>query len=97
MCRSTLDAVDADNCSFWRRRFLDYFEKPTTGVSFEANTNAAWNNVAYKKAYQKRRSALKNGAKFAVGASKRETECLEVLRDLVVGESPFLSSCRTAM
>ncbi len=26
ICRSTLDAVDADNCSFWRRRFLDTFE-----------------------------------------------------------------------
>lgn len=26
ICRSTHDAVDADNCSFWRRRFLDLFE-----------------------------------------------------------------------
>jgi hypothetical protein len=84
ICRSTLDAVVADNCSFWRRRFLDVFETSnalTTGR----------NNVAFKKAYQKRRGCLKNGASFRTGETKRERECLEVLRDLVVGEL-FISS-----
>jgi hypothetical protein len=79
ICRSTLDAVDADNCSFWRRRFLGVFETSTTLTTLR-------NNVAFKKAYQKRRGCLKNGASFRTGETKRERECLEVVRDLVVGE-----------
>ena len=85
ICRSTLDAVDADNCSFWRRRFLDVFETSTTLTTGK-------NNVAFKKAYQKRRGCLKNGASFRSGDTKRERECLEVLRDLVVGEIIIPSS-----
>ena len=76
ICRSAHDAVDADNCSFWRRRFVACFETPTKSMD----------NVAYKKVYQKRRGALKCGAIFQTGETKREKECLEVLRDLVVGE-----------
>lgn len=79
VCHSTLDAVDADNCSFWRRRFQDVFESSTV-------LSMGRNNVAFKKAYQKRRGCLKNGASFRTGETKRERECLEVLRDLVVGE-----------
>ena len=85
ICRSTLDAVDADNCSFWRRRFLDVFESSAALTTLR-------NNVAFKKAYQKRRGCLKNGASFRTGESKRERECLEVLRDLVVGEFLISSS-----
>ena len=81
ICRSTLDAVDADNCSFWRRRFLGCFEKPTTVLD----------NVAFKKAYQKHKGVLKCGAVFVKGDGKRERECLEVVRDLVLGGLLFLS------
>ena len=87
ICRSTLNAVDADNCSFWRRGFLACFEKPTKSMD----------NVAYKKAYQRRRGVLKCGAAFQTGEKKREWDCLEVLRDLVIGElhhSSVLAQCR---
>ena len=61
---------------------------------FETSTalTTGKNNVAFKKAYQKHRGCLKNGASFRSGDTKRERECLEVLRDLVVGEIFFPSS-----
>lgn len=84
ICRSTHDSVDGDNCSFWRRRFLDVFEQ---SISLQTS-----GNLAFKKAYQKRRSVLKNGAQFRTGETRRERECLEVIRDLVVGESSLIPS-----
>ena len=83
ICRSTLDAVDADNCSFWRRKFLSCFEKPVKTMS----------NFEFKRTYQKRRGVLKCGALFYLGDTKREKECLEVVRDLICGEfhSPISS------
>ncbi|KAK5137404.1 hypothetical protein LTR08_008982 [Meristemomyces frigidus] len=85
-CQSTHDAVDADSCSFWRRRFLATFEKPTW---------SSGNNLRYKAAYQKRKRALMFGAKFEVALLKtpgkdlvrqvaKSVNALEVLRDLIV-------------
>ena len=68
--------MDADNCSFWRRRFLACFEKPIKLT----------NNVAFKHAYQKRKYVLKHGAQFQTGETRKEKGCLELVRDLVVGE-----------
>ncbi|KAK5123180.1 hypothetical protein LTR85_003378 [Meristemomyces frigidus] len=85
ICHSTHDAVDADRCSFWRRRFLTTFERPTwTGG----------NNERYKTTYQKRKRALMFGAKFEVAINKsgkdvgkqitKSIQALEALRDLIV-------------
>ena len=79
ICQSTYNAVDADNCSFWRRRFLEYFEKP--------GRKTYPTNATYKFQYQRRKLVFKFGATFKAGETKREIECLEVLRDLICGES----------
>ncbi|KAK4543661.1 hypothetical protein LTR36_005306 [Oleoguttula mirabilis] len=85
ICHSTHDAVDADRCSFWRRRFLTTFEKPNW---------PGGSNERYKITYQKRKRALMFGAKFKVAISNtgkdvgkqitKGIQALEVLRDLIV-------------
>ena len=88
-CQAMHNAVDADNCSFWRRRFLSRFEKPADADS--EGWKGAKGNVRFREAYQKRRWVMKNGASsFVTGDTAREEKCLEVLRDLVVGTSPLL-------
>ena len=77
ICRSTLDAVEGDKFTFWRRRFLTCFETPRWPPS---------GNILYRDAYQKRRRLLKNGAAFTTGESQREIDCLELLKSLAVGE-----------
>ncbi|TKA39328.1 hypothetical protein B0A54_10346 [Friedmanniomyces endolithicus] len=84
--RSTHDAVDADNNSFWRRRFLAVFETPTWGAKRNDNTN-----VKFKREYQRRRRCLLFGAKYEAAVWKDEgkeirkgTEALEVLREMLV-------------
>ncbi|KAK3069097.1 hypothetical protein LTR53_012836, partial [Teratosphaeriaceae sp. CCFEE 6253] len=65
---STLAAVDADNDSFWRRRFHAVFERPTTWTPAEQRTNAH-----FKAEYQRCRHVLLYGAKFeaALGSGGR--------------------------
>lgn len=77
VCKATKESVDADNLSFWRRRFHERFEKSAVIT----------NNAEFKRVYQRRRFWLKNGAIFKTGDTRKEKECLEVLRELVVGES----------
>lgn len=75
ICQSTHDAVDADNCSFWRRRFLIHFDKLTMEAS----------NQEYRRAYQKRRHILKNGAAFRGGKTERERMCIQELMEMILG------------
>jgi hypothetical protein len=82
ICRSTYDAVDADNCSFWRRRFLEQFDSPTTPM----------NNAEYRKAYQERRYYLKNGAAFQNGTTEREDKCVRKLMEILLGRFCLSSS-----
>ncbi|KAK3716377.1 hypothetical protein LTR37_006527 [Vermiconidia calcicola] len=81
ICHATNDAVEADSCSFWRRRFLGHFERPVGEPSL---WKGAEGNLRFKKEYAKRRGCLKNGARFGSGETRRERECLEVVRALVV-------------
>ncbi len=85
ICQSTANAVEADGCSFWRRRFLSQYEKPSWTQP---------NNLKYKQAYQRRRMVLKNGAIFKQGDGPKERRCLEHLRDLIVGEYLHLAKKR---
>ncbi|KAK0966809.1 hypothetical protein LTS01_017602 [Friedmanniomyces endolithicus] len=84
--QSTHDAVDADNNSFWRRRFLAVFETPMWGANRSGDIN-----VKFKREYQRRRRCLLFGAKYEAAVWKHEgkeirkgTEALEVLRELLV-------------
>jgi hypothetical protein len=85
-CRSIRNAVDADNYSFWRRRFRSRFEKPVWDRS------QAGVNLKYKQVYQHRRNALMFTASFTRAITqfkgreiKKAIKALEVLRDLIVG------------
>lgn len=75
ICRSTNDAIDADNCSFWRRRFLAHFDLPINTLS----------NQEYRTAYQRRRHILKNGAAFDAGMTEREHMCIKELMEMILG------------
>lgn len=86
---STHNAVDGDRLSFWRRRFLARFEKPTWTEP---------SNLKYKHAYQKRRKALMYGAKFDAAVRRTESKeikkanaALEVVRDILVGKLSLLT------
>jgi len=91
---STNVAVNADNNSFWRRRYLAFFEKPTSWSADDRRKNAK-----YKAVYQRYRRRLLYGAVFktALGSGsaserfqgvgiRKGTEALEVLKSLVCGE-----------
>lgn len=76
VCRSLHASIDEDACSFWRRRFLGYFDKPIRPTT----------NLKYKEMYQERRRLLSSPPRFVRGKSAKEVTCLEYLRDLVLGE-----------
>ncbi|KAI9700178.1 MAG: hypothetical protein M1820_006846 [Bogoriella megaspora] len=73
ICRETNNAIDADNCSFWRRRFLGCF----TGVVGDTNFDM-------KDRYKERRSILRKGATFKLGGRMLEKQCLGLIQDLLL-------------
>lgn len=88
LCRSTHDALDGHNMSFWRARFLSRFDKPDW---------TECENAKYKEAYKKRRQALMYGARFDRALARHEpydvkkaTKVLEVLRDVIIGKCCFI-------
>lgn len=98
VCQSTHHAIDADGCSFWRRRFVQVFETPAlrlTGRRLE-------DNEKYRNEYQTRKRVLhviepvfqKHGEKpklkFDMGRTRNEKLALRVLRDLIIGMPPCL-------
>lgn len=76
-CRSAREAIEGDNFSLWRRRYISNFE-PTGWDQSE--------NSKYKKAYHDQRKVLKNGAIFVEGRSLKERTCLNLMKELIVGE-----------
>jgi hypothetical protein len=76
ICRSTLDAVDADNASFWRAKFREQFALPKGA-----------NNKALKRSYQRRAKLLRRGTgyDFFRGHKGRETDVVSMLKELIVG------------
>lgn len=82
LCRVSAQAIDADGCSFWRRRFLRVFEMPHWQLTGHRLTD----NEKFRDAYKRRKHTLQVGAKFKNGTGSKEKVCLEILRDLVVGK-----------
>ena len=88
-CHSANEAVDHDNYSFWRRRFMSTFEKPS------------WSskpNVEYKRQYKRRKNALLYGARFDVAIKfarakeiPKAIRALEVLKEMLLGMKPSLT------
>ncbi|KAM0702830.1 hypothetical protein Q7P35_010262 [Cladosporium inversicolor] len=92
ICKSTHDAVDADACSFWRRRFKEVFET----ASLKLTGLRAEDGDQYRKEYQARKKVLHvidavfqragqlSKLQFAAGTTTVEKEALRVLRDLIL-------------
>ena len=76
VCKQTYYAVNSDQ-SVWRERFLDVFER----VPISSN---------FKSMYQVRRKVLRAGAVFTGGYTRKETECLHVIRELILGTIPYI-------
>lgn len=82
ICISTKNAIDGDNYSFWRKRFLTKFDAPSASGS----SKRCIANESIIEMYQLRRKLLRRGATFEHGGSTQaENNCLLVVRDLVVG------------
>ncbi|GAB7350915.1 hypothetical protein MBLNU459_g1427t1 [Dothideomycetes sp. NU459] len=81
ICVSTKDAIDGDDDSFWRKRFLQHFDLPMATVSTKRHLDSG----TLKQMYQQRRQALRQGANFRLGSDpKNKSKCLKVMRDLIV-------------
>ncbi|KAK4507465.1 hypothetical protein PRZ48_001200 [Zasmidium cellare] len=73
-CRSTHAAIEGNGLSFWRRRFLATFEKPSQPAS----------NKDFKRMYLQRRMLNFHLVTFISGRTTPERECLEAIRDIIV-------------
>ncbi|KAF2211421.1 hypothetical protein CERZMDRAFT_98307 [Cercospora zeae-maydis SCOH1-5] len=62
---------------FWRRRFKLEFDSPRVGSFIQ-------NNAHFEDQYKKRRDVLRNKPFFLQGTSRREMQCLAVLKDLIL-------------
>lgn len=83
-CNSTKDAIDGDEYSFWRKRFLDYFD----ALSMADSCARRRANKSLKDIYMQRRRLLQQGADFESGSTTRDAMgCLAVMRDLIIGMS----------
>ncbi|KAF2842548.1 hypothetical protein M501DRAFT_927009 [Patellaria atrata CBS 101060] len=73
VCQNACNAIDGDHLSFWRHRFLQFFDP----------TGRETTNAEYMRLYQTRRMWLKRGSKFYYGHKKEEKQCLQVVKDLI--------------
>ncbi|KAL6708480.1 hypothetical protein ACN47E_002743 [Coniothyrium glycines] len=75
ICRATNDAIDADNCSFWRAKFREKYALKE-GVD----------NSDLMQIYQRRAKLLHRGTSynFFRGHQRRENDVVKVLRGLIV-------------
>jgi hypothetical protein len=80
-CISTKHALDEDEGSFWRTRFLDTFDHPQNIPTGERSVVNEW----FKKQYQCRKRIERQKFSFQVGNTEREMECLSLMRDLING------------
>ena len=94
ICKSTHAAVDADACSFWRRRFKQVFETASlrlTGRRLEDGEQIRNEYQARKKVLHVIDTVFQTAGQvpklqFAFGTTTVEKEALRVLRDMIVGE-----------
>ncbi|GAB7343139.1 hypothetical protein MBLNU457_1215t1 [Dothideomycetes sp. NU457] len=81
ICHNTNDALNGDRKSFWRRRFLDQFDKP----AIPPNKSIAQINEHIHEKYKSRCRILARRTDFRhLGNSRHERKCLEVLTELLI-------------
>lgn len=83
MCKSARDAIDHDECSFWRLRFLDSFDPPKNLPPQEEGRLVI--NEIYKKQYQCRKRTMRRSVNFQLGNTRQEQDYLSLVNDLING------------
>jgi hypothetical protein len=86
---STKHALDEDEGSFWRSRYLDTFDPPQNIPTGERSVVNEW----FKKQYQCRKRVEYQRFDFQVGNSRKEMECLSLMKDLINGTWATFSLC----
>jgi hypothetical protein len=86
---STKHALDEDEGSFWRSRYLDTFDPPQNTPTGERSVVNEW----FKKQYQCRKRVEYQRFDFQVGNSRKEMECLSLMKDLINGTWATFSLC----
>ena len=75
ICHATNAAVETYRCGVWRVRYARRYDMPE---------KVGGRRVSM--IYKIRSKLLRKSAKFVMGQDPREIRCMEILRDLVVGE-----------
>lgn len=75
ICHATNSAVKTYRCGVWRDRYAQRYDMPKKKGGQEI-----------AMLYMIRSRLLRKSAKFVMGQELREIRCMEVLRDLIVGE-----------
>ena len=75
ICHATDAAVEAYRCGVWRDRFARRYDMPEKVGGWQISM-----------IYKIRSKLLRKSAKFVMGHDPREIRCMEILRDLIVGE-----------
>lgn len=88
ICRSTKYALDEDEGSFWRTRFLDTYDHSKSAPTSTRSVMNEW----FKKQYQCRKRIERQRVDFQAGNTQKEMECLSLLKDLINGACVRLDS-----
>lgn len=75
ICHATNAAVETYRCGVWRDRYARRYDMPE-------KVGGRTISIIYKI----RSKLLRKSAKFVMGQHPREIRCMEILRDLIVGE-----------
>lgn len=78
-CPAVNNAIDESRGYFWRCRFIDRWEAPRVGSNVKSGAD-------FKIAYRRRNHVLNKQTRFQLGDTRRERNCLEVLRDMILGK-----------
>ena len=76
ICHATNAAVETYRCGVWRDRYARRYDMPPAKLGGQR----------ISMTYKIRSKLLRKSAKFVVGQQPREIRCMEILRDLIVGE-----------
>ena len=75
ICHATNAAVETYRCGVWRDRYARRYDMPEKV-----------GGRSISMIYKIRSKLLRKSAKFVMGQHPREVRCMEILRDLIVGE-----------
>ena len=81
ICHATNAAVETYRCGVWRDRYARRYDMPEKV-----------GGRSISMIYKIRSKLLRKSAKFVMGQHPREIRCMEILRDLIVGERATITA-----